>query len=286
MNLILTSPKASDRVEAHCKQAVNGTNHRKENCMKRIIATSLFLLALTVPAWATSNVTLPPNFTQSDFQGLSRDLGLAISYIPLAPAEPLGDKLFGIDIGVEATAVPLDTNSLYWQKINIYNSLLGNSTIPSTLPMPKVHVQLGLPVVPIDLGYVYSFVPGTDIKYMGGEIKYAILTGSTVAPALALRGAYTKLSGVPDLDMSTQSLDLSISKGFAIFTPYAGYAMVWIDSKPTSPLPQLATLQEEKLSEPKGFVGCRLTFFPLLNMVAEVDFARVNSYSLRLNLHF
>jgi hypothetical protein len=254
--------------------------------MKRIIITTLLLLATAAPVLAKSTVSLPPGFTQEDFKGLSRDMGLAISYVPLAPAEPLADNLFGIDIGVEATAIQLNTDNLYWQKINLYNTLLGDDTIPSTLPFPKFHVQLGLPLVPIDVGYVYSQVPNSDIKYMGGEIKYAILRGSTATPALALRGAYTKLSGVSDLDISTQSLDLSISKGFAIFTPYAGYGMVWIDSKPTSPLPSLATLQEEKLSESKGFVGCKITFFPLLNMVAEADFARVNSYSLRLNLHF
>jgi hypothetical protein len=258
--------------------------------MKKITVAVLLLLVTALPAMAKSDVTLPPGFTQDDFKSLSRDLGLAISYVPLAPAEPLGDKLPGIDIGVEGTAVMLDTDSLYWQKINLYNQALGNSKIPSTLPFPKFHVQVGLPIVPIDFGYVYSTVPDTNIKYMGGEIKYAILTGTAATPALALRGAYTKLSGVPDLEISTKSLDLSISKGFAMFTPYAGYGMVWIASKdkrsPAAFPPPFAPLQDENLSEGKGFVGCKITFFPLMNLVAEADFAKVNSYSLRLNLHF
>lgn len=253
--------------------------------MKKTVIAVLLLLVMAMPAAAKSNITLPPGFTQDDFKGLSRDLGLAISYVPLATAEPLGDKLPGLDIGVEATAVSLDTNSAYWQKINAVNAALGDSKIPSTLPFPKFHVQVGLPIVPIDLGYVYSSVPGTDIKYMGGEIKYAILTGTAVTPALALRGAYTKLSGVPDLDINTKSLDLSISKGFAIITPYAGYARVWISSKEKSTL-IVPALQDEDLSEGKAFVGAKLTFFPLMNLVAEADFAKVNSYSLRLNLHF
>ncbi len=248
-------------------------------------ALLLLLLLLLVPAasaLATANITLPPGFTQDNFKGLSKDLGLAISYVPLAPAEPLGFP--GFDIGVEATAVTLNTDNFYWQQINAFNKLTGNDTIPSTLPEAKVHVQVGLPIVPIDLGLVYSEAPGTDIKYAGGEIKWAILRGGVAMPALALRGAYTKLSGVSDLDLSTASADISISKGFAIFTPYAGFGEVWIDSKPKSALSPL--LQEEKLTESKGFLGCKITFFPLMNMVAEVDFARVNAYSLRLNLHF
>jgi hypothetical protein len=198
----------------------------------------------------------------------------------LAPAEPLGGVLPHVDAGVEVTGVQIDNNASYWKQIE---QVPGNDSIPSTLPFPKFHIQVGLPVIPIDLGYVYGSVPGTDIKYMGGEIKWAILSGSVATPALAIRGAYTKLSGVTDLDISTKSADISISKGFAIFTPYAGYGMVWIESKEKS---ALVTLQDESLSEPKWFVGTKITFFPLMNLVIEADFAEVNSYSARLNLHF
>jgi hypothetical protein len=109
------------------------------------------------------------------------------------------------------------------------------------------------------------------------------MKGGVALPAIAIRGAYTTLSGVDDLEISTTSADISISKGFAMFTPYAGYAMVWIDSKEKS---TAVTLQDESLTEPKVFVGCKLTFFPLLNLVVEADFAEVDSYSARLNLHF
>jgi hypothetical protein len=141
---------------------------------------------------------------------------------------------------------------------------------------------VGLPIIPIDLGIVYGEVPSTNIKYTGYEVKWSILQGSTAMPAIALRGAYTTLTGVTDMDISTKSADLSISKGFAMFTPYAGYGMVWIESKDKRPV----ALQDESLNESKWFVGCKLTFFPLMNLVAEADFARVNSYSARLNIHF
>ena len=248
--------------------------------MRRIIIAVLLIFVMAVPALAKTDITIPLGFNQDDFKGLSRDLGLAISYVPLAPAEPLGGVLPGLDAGVEATAVSIDTSSDWWNKIE---QAPGNSTIPSTLVLPKFHIQVGLPVIPIDLGFVYSSVPGTNIKYTGYELKFAFLKGGVATPAVALRGAYTKLTGVTDLDISTKSADLSISKGFAMFTPYAGYAMVWIDSKDKS---TTVILQDESLTENKWFVGCKLTFFPLMNMVAEADFAKVNSYSLRLNVHF
>jgi hypothetical protein len=255
----------------------------KEDTMKKIITAVLLVLAVAVPALAKTDITLPPTFTQEDFKGLSRDLGLAISYVPLATAEPLGGVLPHVDLGVEATSVSIDKNSSYWKAISNYQESLGNSAIPSSLVLPKVHLQVGLPIIPIDLGVVYATVPSTNIKYTGYEVKWSILQGSTVSPAIALRGAYTVLSGVTDLDISTKSADLSISKGFAMFTPYAGYGMVWIDSKEKS---SLITLQDESLTENKWFVGCKITFFPLMNMVVEGDFAKVNSYSARLNIHF
>ena len=248
--------------------------------MKRIMLAVAVLCVIAVPAFAKTDITLPPTFTQDDFKGLSRDLGLAISYMPLATAEPLGFP--GFDIGIEATSVSIDNNSSYWSKIS---NVPGNDSIPSSLVLPKLHVQVGLPIISIDLGLVYGQAPSTDIKYVGYEIKWSILKGGVAMPAIAVRGAYTTLSGINDIDISTKSADVEISKGFAMFTPYGGYGIVWIDSKETSADPTI-NLQDVNLTENKWFVGCKITFFPLMNMVAEADFAKVNSYSLRLNIHF
>jgi hypothetical protein len=101
--------------------------------MKKVVIAVLLVLCASLPAMAATNITLPPTsiFTQSDFKDLSRDLGLVISYIPLATAEPLGGALPHVDAGVEVSAFDLDTNSSYWQKIKTYP---GNADIPSTLP--------------------------------------------------------------------------------------------------------------------------------------------------------
>ena len=247
--------------------------------MKRVFIVVLLLL-LAVPAFAKTDITLPSGYTQDEFKDLSRDLGLAISYMPLAPAEPLGGVLPGFDIGIEGTAVEIDNNAQYWKDVE---SASGGS-VPSTLVFPKLHVQVGLPIIPIDLGIVYGEAPSTNIKMTGYEIKWAVLKGGVATPAVALRGAYTQLSGVSDFDITTKSADISISKGFAIFTPYAGYGMVWIDSKDKRPA--AVKLQDESMNESKWFLGFRLTFFPFMNMVAEADLATVNAYSLRLNVHF
>lgn len=254
--------------------------------MKKVALALLIMVLFAVPAMAKTTIVFPTggSYTQDMFKSLSTELGLATSYVPLAPAEPLGGLLPGLDAGVEMTAVKISKDDPFWKLA------AQGAQLPDYLPLPKLHIQVGLPVVPIDLGFIYSEVPNTDIKLMGGELKYAILKGGVVMPAVAIRGTYTKLSGIDVLDMETKSLDLSISKGFLIFTPYAGVGQVWITSTPkgvaAAALPTGAGLKKEDISQTKSFVGAKITFFPLMNLVAEADFAKVNAYSLRLNIHF
>src|SRR3990172_1113580 len=251
--------------------------------MKKIVLAVLVVLVLSLsatPAMAKITFNFQPGFNQAQFKDFSTELGLALSYVPLAPAEPLGTTVLpGFDIGVEATAINIDKNASYWQDAV---TPADRADLPNSLIFPKFHAQVGLPVVPIDLGYVYAKDPNSNMKYMGGEIKWAILRGSTLSPAIAIRGAYTKLSGIDVLDISTRSLDLSISKGFAILTPYAGIGEVWITSKVNQ---SGVTLVKEDITETKSFVGLKLSL-GLINIVGEADFSKVNSYSLRLNLHF
>lgn len=131
----------------------------------------------------------------------------------------------------------------------------------------------------------YTTVPDSDIKLVGYELKYAVLEGGVVMPAVAIRGAYTKLSGVDALDISTKSLDLSISKGLLIFTPYAGIGKVWITSEAHSTTVPLS-LAKEDISKTKIFVGSKIKVFPFVNLVVEGDFSNVKVYSARLNINF
>lgn len=250
--------------------------------MKKIFFAVLLLLIIAMPAIAKDNINLDL-FNQADFKSFSEDFGMAMSYVPASPAAPLGDKLPGLDAGIEASYVKFDTSAPWYIKMNAANLFTGDKT-PNDLYIPRVHIQVGLPIIPIDLGVSYSQVPDSDIKLVGAELKWAILSGGIATPSIAIRGAYTKLSGVDQLDMQTASADISISKGILIFTPYAGIGSVWISSTPNSPLNP--TLQKEDIRKTKGFVGTKIKFFPFLNMDLEADFANVNVYTARLNVSF
>ena len=210
------------------------------------------------------------NLTQSTFETLSKDLTAALSYKAVAPAEPLG--LTGFDVGIELTGTSLKSADV-WEKAT------GSSL--STLPLAKLHAHKGLPFG-IDVGAVYSTAPGSNITLMGGELRYAIMSGNVALPAVAVRAAMTKLSGVEQLEFNSQSVELSVSKGFLMLTPYAGVGQVWSTSTPQKDIP----LVKEKNSVTKLFAGTNVNL-GLINFAGEFDkTGNNNSYSLKVGLRF
>ena len=102
--------------------------------------------------------------------------------------------------------------------------------MPATLPVPTLRVHKGLPF-DIDVGVSYAAVPSSNVRVIGGELRWAMLAGSTVTPAVALRASVSSLSGVDQLKLRTTGLDVSVSKGFALLTPYAGIGTVRVKSE-------------------------------------------------------
>ncbi|MFI5304794.1 MAG: hypothetical protein ACHQYP_08355 [Nitrospiria bacterium] len=241
----------------------------KKQSLPISIIIFIFILFMQNTSYGDTRITLPLGYTQSDFHDLSKELGLAVSYVPMEPASPMG--ITGFDVGVEASFVNIHNNKSYW-------TLVTNSP-PSSLIIPKLHVDKGLPAG-IDIGLIYSSVPDSNVNLIGGDIKFAILEGSAATPAVAIRGSYTKLTGVTDLNLNTASVDLSISKGFGPVTPYLGVQEVFIQSSASN---SALGLNSESIDSSKGFVGAKLSMV-IFNLVGQVDIGELPMYSLRLNL--
>lgn len=239
--------------------------------MKRTLASLAVLLAVTPPAFAADNIDQINQLIQTDFRKLSEDLGAALSYKAVIPAKPLG--ITGFDIGVEASATKLQHPDV-WDRAS-------SGTAPGTVYIPKLHLHKGLPAG-IDLGAFYTSVPNSNIKLWGAEARYAILEGGVAEPALGLRGTYSKLSGVSQLDFHTTGLELLVSKGFAIFTPYAGVGRIWTTSQPVG----VPNIKKEEFSQEKYFVGGNLNF-GLTNLALEADkTGDATSYNAKLGFRF
>lgn len=211
----------------------------------RLPLISLLLATASGVAAAEDIRILLPN--QSDFRLVAEDVINTVTYKPLAPAEAGG--IIGLEVGAIASYVPVEDKQA-WKRLTGLNV--------SELIVVGGRVLKGLPLN-IDVGAFYTVVPEYDVRIYGAELRYAILPGSTVMPALALRGAYTAVEGIGDFDVRSSSLDLSLSKGFAMVTPYLGAGYVWgvVDPDPQT------TLKKENVQKPRVFGGVRVTLGPL-----------------------
>lgn len=234
--------------------------------MKKLLVLGL-ALGFAQPAMAGINISTLTG-GQAAFRNVSEDLGSALSYKGISPAEGLG--LIGFDVGVDLTVTNLAKSSALW-------SSLGVGDI-SYVTVPKLHVAKGLPF-DIDVAGFISTVPTTGINLYGGEAKWAFMSGSTVMPAVAVRGSLTKLAGVSDLSLDTKGLDVSVSKGLAMLTPFAGIGKVWTNSSSSY-------FASESFSQTKWFVGANMSL-GLMNLAAEYDkTGDAASYNVKAGFRF
>ncbi len=227
----------------------------KETILKNTLSLKLvaaLFLTVTLPAYADNNFDHLQNLSQTEFGLLAKDFTAAASYKAVAPGAPLG--ITGFDLGVEVGATQL-VNSTVWKK--------AGSDI-SSVYLPKIHVHKGLPF-DIDIGASLAATPNSDIKLVGFEARYAILAGSIATPSVSVRAATTRLSGVTQLDLNTQSLELTASKGFLLFTPYVGVGRVW-----GSVTPHVLSLNKVSTTANKLFAGLNANL-GLINLLGEVD---------------
>jgi hypothetical protein len=243
--------------------------------MKKLLPL-LCLIAGFSSAASAADISTMQNLAQAEFKLLSEDLGSALSYKPVTPAEPLG--ITGFDLGIEVTSTDISKSSAALSKAS------GGGSTLDTLIVPKLHVAKGLPFG-IDVAAFVSAIPTTNIKLVGAELRYAIIEGGVAMPAVAIRGAMTRLSGVEQLAFNTKSLDLSISKGILMFTPYAGVGQVWVNSEANVAGLGGVTLAES-FTQSKVFVGTNINL-GLTNFALEGDSTGgTKSYSLKMGFRW
>ena len=236
------------------------TNKRPlKTMMFGLLAFTTFSFALLPYSFAaSSNIDNISGLTQVDFKNLTEDLGAALSYKAIRPAESMG--ILGFDIGFEITSTTMETDAL--EKATSNNA-------PSALLVPKLHISKGLPFG-FDVGAFYTSIPSSNMGLIGGELSYAIIEGGVISPAISIRGTFSRLTGVDQLDLNTKGLELSVSKGFAFFTPYAGIGQIWTDSETSE------NLENESLSNSKYFLGINFSL-GLVNFAAETEQTGDNS---------
>ncbi len=218
-------------------------------------------IALTVPAisHADSFDTIGL-LSQEQFDQLSENIAAATHYKSVAPPEPLG--ILGFDISVEVSSTDLDSE--------LFDLASNGDFSTDTLLVPRLHLHKGLPFN-FDIGASLTSVPDTDFQILGAEVRYAILVGTVVTPALGVRATYSAVTGVDEIESTSVGIEAAISKGFAIFTPYGGVGYIASDVTSNSP-----NLEDVSVEQEKVFVGVNVNL-GLINFGFEGD--RTGDYS-------
>lgn len=239
--------------------------------MKKLFALLLILILSSVVF--ANDIEFKGHMSNDDFKNFSKELGTALQFNPMGPAEPLG--ITGFDISLELSVSDINNQKDYWENMSEDNDP------DSYLVITRLHAIKGLPYN-IDLGAMVESVANSNAKAFGFEAKWAIIDGSTVLPALAVRATYTQLLGVDDVSLNAIGADVLISKGILMFTPYAGLSATNINSSEDS---DKVDLDDVHTMVYNGLVGVQASL-TLLSFKAEVSIGEIPKYNISIGLKF
>ncbi|MFK8083550.1 MAG: hypothetical protein AB8B97_24985 [Granulosicoccus sp.] len=238
---------------------------------KLTVLSALGLSALGIPVVVSaSSLDTIEALNQQQFVEFSEELGAATQYRGVSPPESMG--LLGFDIGLSVSSTDISGE--------IFDIASDGSFDGSDLIVPRVHVQKGLPFG-LDIGAMASAVPDTDITLIGAELRYAIIDGGILTPSVGIRATHSRLLGIDALDLNNSAIELGISKGFLMLTPYAGAGFVQSTSTPNN----IDGLREETIEEEKLFVGVTLNFGIALTLEADRT-GDIRTYSAKGGIRF
>jgi hypothetical protein len=228
-------------------------------------------LLLTVAGARAAEFNAIGLLSQAEFRAFSENVAAAVAYKALIPSEALG--LTGLDVSVAAHATRVNDR-------DALRKAAGGASIPAALPGVSVRAVKGLPLG-LDVGVVLQTLPGTNVRAGGGELRWALVEGGALMPAVALRLSGMTLRGVDQLKMSSTGLDLSVSKGFAFLTPYAGIGRV--QTRSSAPGTALA---RERFGQTQVFAGVNIALVPLALVLQADKTGDAAGYGVKLALRF
>jgi hypothetical protein len=253
-----------------CASVVSGQSSTRWSLKPALLSAALALgAASSAQAYEFNYLQLLGS--QENFALLAKDLSSTLAFKPMAPSEGLG--LLGFDIGLTATTTQL-------KNVEILERAAGTSMVPANLPTLGARVSKGLPLG-FDVGLAYNIIPGSFVRSSSADLKWTFISGGPLSPALAVRGFYTEVNGISRMGLRSRGVDVSVSKGFAVFTPYVGVGLVNSTATTTGNI-----WSKETYYQMRTFAGANLNLV-LVNLAGEIDKTGDDvTYSVKVGLRF
>ena len=226
-------------------------------------------VATSLAAAAAADFDELDSLSPEQFERLAENLGAATHHRGIAPAEPLG--VLGADAALELSSTEVDEELF---------ALAGDEPDLDSLLVPRLHAQKGLPFR-LDVGAMVAAVPETDATLIGAELRLALVEGGVATPAVSVRASYSRLQGVAELELDNYAIELAISKGILMFTPYAGVGAVRTDAS----APLADSLDDVSVDQGKVFAGLNVNLGVNLGLEADRT-GDYTTYSAKVGIRF
>ncbi len=225
------------------------------------------------------DIKFDPAITQEEFSEFSRSVGQAIFPSPLDGAA--STSLLGFDIGIAATAVPIDEPASFWLRSVGDSDLLRSGY----LIVPRIVASKGLGAFRVSASL--AKVPSSDIQVYGGSVDVPLIRGGLLSPALSLRGSYSQLRGIEIYEAKTYGAEVFLSKGFGPVTPYVGAGRMRTSATGTIPLSLLPggmsrTLEDES-DQDRFTLGVKVSIL-LPKIVVEATQGKDRTYAAKVSI--
>lgn len=160
------------------------------------------------------------------FRSVASELGVLMAPKPVDTADSLGLSAFAISADFSLNTI--SNNAAYWQ------TATGKTDLNKAASTMQVMGRKGLwPGVEVGAGATHLF--NSRMWTFGGYGKVALHEGfhHLPIPSIALRGMFSRLVGAQDMNMTTASVDVSVSHVFGVgktfnITPYLGYQALMV----------------------------------------------------------
>jgi len=189
--------------------------------VRRTLVTFTVITLLAAATTAAGDLDLSPALTPGEFEELTLHLAEGI-LMPSGPSKPLGTA--GFEIQLLATWTDADSGASWWD-----HSMSGLSDTFGGLGTASVMARVGLPWG-VDVGGQIGLI--ADETFWSAELRKSLLEENGLKPSIGLSAAYSTLTSGP-VDLDVWSLDLGVSKRFAILVPYGTIGYRWWEGDAT-----------------------------------------------------
>ena len=163
---------------------------------------------------------LHPELTKAEFKEFAGELGSVLRTRQLADTTTLGKGKF--DISLQYTSSPIDDAKGAWN--NTMSHPTADHYLGSSIAFPRLSARFGVSDN-VDIGAWGGLDPGANYGLVGIDTKIVLMRqGPTMPVSLSIRPSVASLVGPSEVWAGNASIDVSVSRAFGAFSPYAGVA--------------------------------------------------------------